>query len=261
VTDDPAFRQAGPDAPDATTARGGRLTPVSTRTSPPVIGISAYADQARWGVWDMRAVLVPERYVTSVEAAGGLALVIPPRSATDPRVLDRLDGLVLSGGPDVDPARFGQDPHPETLVKPERDAAEFALLAAALDRDVPVLGVCRGMQVMAVQGGGTLEQHLPDRHGEDRHRAGPGQLSEHAVTTQAGSRIRDLLGPTSVVNSYHHQGVADPGRYTVTGHADDGTIEVLELPDRRFVLGVQWHPEMSDDPTLFRALVAACGGS
>lgn len=223
----------------------------------PVIGISAYADEASWGVWRMRAVLVPERYATQVEAAGGLAVVVPHATALDPDVLDVLDGLLLAGGPDVDPVRFGAEPHPEVVVRPERDDAEFALLDQALGRDVPVLGICRGMQVMAVQAGGSLIQHLPDVHGEDRHRGGSGVFSEHVVHLQPGSLVHDLLGDELVVNSYHHQAVDDPGPLSVTGRADDGTIEVLELPGKRFALGVQWHPEALDDLRLFEALVAA----
>jgi putative glutamine amidotransferase len=223
----------------------------------PVIGISAYADEASWGVWRMRAVLVPERYATQVEQAGGLAVVVPHATALDPDLLDVLDGLLLAGGPDVDPVRFGAEPHPEVITRPARDDAEFALLGEALRRDVPVLGVCRGMQVMAVQAGGSLIQHLPDVHGEDRHRGGSGVFSEHVVHLQPGSLVHDLLGDELVVNSYHHQGVDDPGRLSVTGRADDGTIEVLELAGRRFALGVQWHPEAMDDLRLFEALVAA----
>lgn len=222
-----------------------------------MIGISGYADQARWGVWDMRAVLVPERYATQVEAAGGLAVVVPHASAMDPQLLDVLDGLLLAGGPDVDPVRFGADPHPEVVVRRDRDEAEFALLDEALRRDVPVLGVCRGMQVMAVQAGGTLVQHLPDLHGEDRHRGGSGVFSEHPVHVQAGSLAASLLGHELTVNSYHHQAVDDPGRLAVTGRADDGTIEVVELPTKRFALGVQWHPEAMEDLRLFEALVVA----
>lgn len=227
----------------------------------PVIGISAYADQAQWGVWDMRAVLVPERYATQVEAAGGLAVVVPHASALDPALMDVLDGLLLTGGPDVDPARFGAEAHPEVLVRPERDAAEFALLDEALRRDVPVLGICRGMQVMAVHLGGSLIQHLPDVHGEDRHRGGAGVYSEHLVHLQRGSLAHAILGDQLVVNSYHHQAVADPGPLHVTGRADDGTVEVVELPDRRFAVGVQWHPEALDDRRLFESLVRTAADS
>lgn len=222
-----------------------------------MIGITGYADQARWGVWDMRAVLVPERYATQVEAAGGLAVVVPHASALDPQLMDVLDGLLLAGGPDIDPSRFGAEPHPEIVVRHDRDEAEFAILDEALQRDVPVLGICRGMQVMAVHSGGSLIQHLPDVHGEDRHRGGTGVFSEHAVHLQPGSLVQSLLGDELAVNSYHHQGVDDPGALSVTGRADDGTIEVLELAGKRFALGVQWHPEAMDDLRLFSALVKA----
>jgi len=230
---------------------------MSTGPRRPVIGIAGYADEASWGVWRMRAVLVPERYATQVEAAGALAVVVPHASALDPSLMDVLDGLLLAGGPDVDPARFGAEPHPEILVRPERDDAEFALLDEALRRDLPVLGVCRGMQVMAVQAGGSLIQHLPDLHGEDRHRGAAGVFSEHPVHLEPGSLVHGLLGDELLVNSYHHQAVDDPGALTVTGRADDGTIESLEMPDKRFALGVQWHPEAMDDLRLFEALVAA----
>lgn len=205
----------------------------------------------------MRAVLVPERYTTQVEAAGGLALVVPHATAMDPQIMDVLDGLVLAGGPDVDPGRFGAQPHAEVVVRRDRDEAEFALLQQALHKDVPVLGICRGMQLMAVDAGGALVQHLPDLHGEDRHRGGAGVFSEHVVHLDKESVVGALLGPTYDVNSYHHQAVDDPGELTVTGRADDGTIEVLERRDRRFVVGVQWHPEAMDDLRLFEALVTA----
>ena len=224
----------------------------------PVIGISAYLETARWGVWDQPAVLVPATYVTKVEAAGGLALVVPPGTAADPQLLDLLDGIVLVGGADLDPGLYGQAPHETTTGwRPDRDTGELALLSGAWERDLPTLGICRGMQLMTVAAGGRLDQHLPDVVGHERHRPLPGVFGEHPVRLEPASGVGGILGPQATVRSYHHQGVADPGRLAVTGWADDDTIEVLEDPQRRFSIGVLWHPEAGDDPRLFEALVAA----
>lgn len=224
----------------------------------PVIGISAYREQARWGVWDMPAVLVPAGYVDKVGAAGGLPVVLPPSTSLDPQVLDLLDGLVLAGGADLDPEVYGETPHAETSGwRPDRDAGELAVLDGALARDVPVLGICRGLQIMTVHAGGRLEQHLPDVVGHERHRPEPGVFGEHSVRLATGATVQRVLGDTATVKSYHHQGVADTGTLTVTGWADDGTVEVVEVPGRRFAVGVLWHPEAGDDPRLFEALVAA----
>jgi putative glutamine amidotransferase len=226
--------------------------------SRPLIGITAYREQARWGVWDMPAVLVPAGYVDKVAAAGGLPVVLPPTTSLDPQVLDLVDGLVLAGGADLDPERYGEQPHPQTSGwRPDRDAGELAVLDGALARDVPVLGVCRGLQVMAVHAGGRLEQHLPDVVGHERHRPEPGVFGEHPVRLAAGSTAHEVLGESATVKSYHHQGVADAGTLTVTGWADDGTVEAVEVPGRRFAVGVLWHPEAGDDPRLFEALVTA----
>jgi len=224
----------------------------------PVIGISAYSEQARWGVWDMPAVLVPEGYVRQVERSGGLPVVLPPSAAVHPQLLDLLDGLILAGGADLDPALYGQGPHPETAgLRPDRDRAEQALLEGAMARDLPTLGICRGMQLLAVSHGGRLVQHLPDVVGHERHRPAPGVFGEHVVRLSAGSRAHQALGETAVVKSYHHQGVADAGSLEITGWADDDTIEVVEVSGKKFAVGVLWHPEAGDDPALFDALVSA----
>jgi putative glutamine amidotransferase len=221
----------------------------------PLIGITCYVEHAHWGTWDMSAALLPYRYVEQVSAAGALPVLLPPRTAEAVEVLDRLDGLVIAGGPDVDPARYGEKPHPETEgLRPDRDAGEFTILGEALRRDLPVLGICRGMQVMAVHAGGRLIQHMPDEVGHHGHRPGPGEYGTHGARFAPGSLVASLLGETTEVNSYHHQGVADPGTLTVTGWADDGSVETLEDPSRRFALGVQWHPEATRDNRLFLAL-------
>ncbi|MDG4808402.1 gamma-glutamyl-gamma-aminobutyrate hydrolase family protein [Micromonospora sp. WMMD1120] len=223
----------------------------------PLIGISAYVEPAGWAVWQgVRAVLLPEAYVRAVTAAGGRAVLLPPDDV-DGDVVGVLDGLLLAGGADVGPGRYGQPADPRTEDRPDRDAGELTLLAAALAADLPVLGVCRGMQLLAVAYGGSLHQHLPDVVGHDGHRPAPGVFGRHRVRFAAGSRAATVLAGIDEVNSYHHQAVADAGRLTVTGWAADGVVEVVEDPARRFVLGVQWHPENEPDPRPIAALVRA----
>jgi putative glutamine amidotransferase len=226
----------------------------------PVIGITSYVEQAKWGVWDLPAVLLPFRYVQQVEAAGARAVVIPPSSDGVEELVGRLDAIVFAGGADLDPGVYGEEPHPDTAgIRPERDAGEIPLMRAALDRDLPVLGICRGMQLMSVVAGGTLVQHLPDVVGHDDHRPSPGVYGLHDVRLAPGSRVQEILGDTVTVPSYHHQGLASAGSLTVTGWAADESPEAVEDPDRRFAVGVLWHPEAGDDPRLFDALVtAAC---
>ncbi|PSK67415.1 putative glutamine amidotransferase [Micromonospora sp. MH33] len=227
----------------------------------PVIGVTAYVEPAGWAVWrDVPAALVPQAYVRAVTAAGGRAVVLPPDD-TDADVLRVLDGLLLAGGADVGPERYGRPPDPRTESRPDRDAGEFALLTAALAADLPVLGVCRGMQLLAVAYGGTLHQHLPDVVGHDRHRPAPGAYGSHPVRFADGSLAGAVMAGVDRVNSYHHQGVADPGGLAVTGWADDGVVEAVEDPARRFLLGVQWHPENDVDPRPVAALVRAAAGA
>jgi putative glutamine amidotransferase len=227
----------------------------------PVVGITSYVEQARWGVWDIPAVVLPFRYVERVEAAGATAVVLPPAATSDAEVLDRLDAVVFAGGADLDPALYDQPAHEQTIgLRPERDAAEVPLMRAALDRDLPLLGICRGMQVLSVVSGGALEQHLPDVVGHEGHRPEPGVYGRHGVRLAPGSLAHRLLGDEVSVPSYHHQGLASAGSLTVTGWADDQSPEVVEDPTRRFALGVLWHPEAGDDLRLFEALVGAAKG-
>jgi putative glutamine amidotransferase len=224
----------------------------------PIIGITSYVEPASWGVWsDVPAALVPYAYVRLVTAAGGRAVVLPPDDA-DAGVLRGIDALVLAGGADLGPQLYGADPGPRTHSRPDRDAGELTLVKAALDADLPVLGVCRGMQLLAVACGGTLHQHLPDVVGHDKHRPAPGVYGAHGVRFTPGSLVADIMGGDEAeVNSYHHQGVADAGRLTVTAWADDGVIEAVEDPAKRFVLGMEWHPEECGDVRPFAALSAA----
>jgi len=229
----------------------------------PLIGISAYGEQARWGVWERPAVVLPRRYVDAVAAAGAIPVLLPPVPDIA-GALARLDGLLLSGGGDIDPARYGAPPSPHlTSVRAERDAAEFALLSAAVERRLPVLGICRGMQVINVARGGSLHQHLPDVVGHDGHAPVPGAFGEHEVQVAAGSRLSAILdsgGDLAIATpTHHHQAVDRLGAgLTATAWAGDGTIEAFEPVDAdAFLVAVQWHPEASDDGSLFRALVGA----
>ena len=225
-----------------------------------MVGITSYVEQARWGVWDQPAVVLPLSYVQRVEAAGARAVVVPPSPDGVDALAERLDGLVLAGGADLDPASYGEEPGAETVgLRPDRDAGEFPLLRAALERDLPVLGICRGMQLLAVASGGSLVQHLPDAVGHERHRPSPGVYGLHDVRLEPGSRVQGILGDQVSVPSYHHQGIASAGSLTVTGWADDETPEVVEDPDKAFAVGVLWHPEAGDDLRLFQALVLAAG--
>ncbi|MEP6796871.1 MAG: gamma-glutamyl-gamma-aminobutyrate hydrolase family protein [Lapillicoccus sp.] len=238
-------------------------TSASQGSPRPVIGITTYVEPASWAAWvDVPAALVPHAYVRQVEEAGGVALLVPPRGDADEafahEVLDRLVGLVLAGGADVEPRRYGAQRDPAVLmVRPDRDDLELLLARVSGVRRLPVLGICRGMQVMAVAAGGLLEQHLPDRAGTIGHLALPGAYTRHRVTTVEGTRVAEVLGTSVDVPSSHHQGVlAHPG-YRPAAWASDGTLEAMEDPEQPFRLAVQWHPEAGDDPRLFEALVAA----
>jgi putative glutamine amidotransferase len=223
----------------------------------PVIGITTYLTLARFGVWEDDAALIPAAYVRAVEAAGGRALLVPPSMEGIDETLGALDGLLFSGGSDLDPEIYGQQAHAETDgVVPERDRAELALLQAALERDMPVLAVCRGSQVLNVACGGDLVQHLPDVVGDEKHKHTPGVFADHDVDLVSGTRVQQILGDHAPVKSHHHQGYGQLGEgLREAARADDGTIEALEDPSRRFALGVLWHPEAGEDFALFEALV------
>ncbi len=230
----------------------------------PVIGLCTALERARWSVWDQQAVLLPRNYVDAVHRAGGIALLLPPDPAAvadpDP-LLDLLDGLLLAGGADMDPATYGGERHPETAgMVPERDAFELALAARAMERDLPFLGVCRGMQVMNVARGGTLAQHLPDDYGHGDHRRSLGSFddADHDVRLAAGSLAERVAGePVHPTKSHHHQGVQEIGAgLEVSGWATlDDLPEAIEAPGNRFALGVQWHPEADVASPMIAGLV------
>lgn len=227
----------------------------------PLIGISTYREPARWGTWDIPAVLLPAAYADAVAGAGGEPVLLPT-GATSPDVLARLDGLVLAGGADVEPARYGHSAGPQTtVVRPDRDAAELALLHAALDRDLPLLAVCRGMQLLNVVLGGDLVQHLPDVPGTGCHDPGAGLFQRRAMRIEPDSTLAGVLGTTAPGDCHHHQAlgrIAEGLRVTAWAE-DDAVVEGVELSGRRFCVGVQWHPEAGGDDRLFAAHVAAAG--
>lgn len=223
----------------------------------PVIGITTYLTRAAWGAWDMDAALVPANYVRAVVRAGGAPLLVPP-GADFETTLAIVDGLVFTGGSDIDPELYGADSHPETngIVR-ERDEFELALMKEALARDVPMLAICRGSQVLNVALGGGIEQHVPDRIGTDAHKETPGVFAEHDVDVVPETRLASILGDRHDVKSHHHQGFGELGAgLREAASAPDGTVEALEDPTRRFTLGVLWHPEAGADLALFEALVA-----
>ena len=184
-------------------------------------------------------------------------MIVPPSDDAIDETLDALDGIIFSGGSDLHPGLYEADPHPETVdVREERDHAEMALLRAALDRDLPVLAVCRGSQVLNVALGGDLDQHLPDTLGHDEHRPVKGEWADHHVRLEPESKVGGLLGERAPVKSHHHQGFGRIGQgLRESGWADDGTIEALEDPSKRFAVGVLWHPEEGEDLALFKGLV------
>jgi anthranilate synthase component 2/putative glutamine amidotransferase len=224
----------------------------------PVIGLSTYTETARMLVWEREFAMLHASYIAAVHRAGGIAVLLPPQDGGAEEVLSVIDGLVLAGGADVDPRRYRQAPdertsRPRTL----RDEWEFALARAALDRDLPLLAVCRGLQILNVALGGSLHQHLPDRTGHERHQPGPGTFGTVEVNLEPGTRTAALLGPRTRVSCYHHQALADLAPdLQVTGRADDGTVEAAEVAGKVFAVGVQWHPEEdSEDTRLFAGLV------
>lgn len=237
---------------------------VTAVEQPPRIGLTTYREPAAWGVWDEPADLLPASYADAIASAGGVTLLLP--SASDDvqtaavAVLDGLHGLALAGGADVDPARYRATRDVHTgVARADRDAWELTLTRVALERAMPVLAICRGMQVLNVALGGDLVQHLPDVVGHDGHSQVVGQHGRHDVRLARGSRLGRLLGEGTPVATYHHQAVDRLGAGLVaTGWAADGTVEALEHADAAWVVGVQWHPEVHDGGALFAGFVAAC---
>lgn len=227
----------------------------------PLIGLTTYREPARWGVWDTSADLLPTTYARAVEAVGGVPVMLPPTTPYDAAagaVVGRLDALVVTGGADVNPERYGAQPHPATGTwRDDRDAWELALLDAAQERDLPVLGVCRGMQVMATHAGGVLDQHVPDVVQHSGHDPGGDAFGTIAVSIEPGSRLASMVEPRLSVHCHHHQAVRTHPGFAAAAWSEDGLLEAMEAPGERLCLAVQWHPEMAADAGLFAGLVAA----
>ena len=240
------------------------MQPSEPTPAMPRIGLTTYRDQAAWGVWNEPADLLPTNYADSVAAAGGVPLLLPPvmpdSLAAAEAALDGLHGVVISGGADVDPSRYGATRDPQTgPARPDRDAWELNLARLALRRGMPLLAICRGMQVLNVALGGTLVQHLPDAVGSQVHCPTPGVHGRHEVNLMAGTVIQSVFGDHATGATYHHQGVDRLGDGLVaTGWASDGVVEAVELAGAAWVVGVQWHPEVVAGAPLFRAFVEAC---
>ena len=238
--------------------------PSKPSETPVIIGLTTYLEQAQSGVWNVPASFLPKVYFEAVYRAGGIAVLLPPQpvdAAAAQRVIAGLDGLIITGGKDVDPSRYGQEPHPATdEPRRDRDEWEDALLTAAIDEGLPFLGICRGAQLLNVALGGTLHQHLPDVVGSLRYSQGGGMFARNEVDVEPASTLHDLLGDSLAVKSYHHQAIdrVAPG-LVVTARTDDGTIQAVELEGDAFGVAVQWHPEedAAEDARLFEGLVEA----
>ena len=233
---------------------------MASNGSSPLIGLTTYVEPARHGVWDDVSALLPMTYVSAVIRAGGTPVLLPPSPSEPASVLDALAGLIVTGGPDVDPARYGAEAHPTTDdPRTERDAWELGCVVAALNRDLPLLAICRGLQVLNTALGGTLHQHLPDVLGSDIHRVLPGQMSANSFRVEADSKLATILGAHPEGLCHHHQAIDRLGRsLRAVAFAPDGTVEAVEVEGQRFAIGVQWHPE--DDPSddrIVKALVEA----
>jgi putative glutamine amidotransferase len=225
----------------------------------PLIAVTGSDQAARWGAWDEVATLVPSAYMRAVKEAGGVPAVVAPTAEAD-EIAARVDGVVLTGGGDVDPALYGEQPHPQTQQPdPERDTFEMSLIDACTSRGVPVLAVCRGLQVVNVARGGTLFQHLPDTVGTSVHLPTPGSFGRHWVQVEPTSHLGRIVGRERLeVPTHHHQGIDKIGKNLLpTAWAEDGIVEAAEDPDLEFLVAVQWHPEAGGDRRLFEALVAA----
>jgi putative glutamine amidotransferase len=229
----------------------------------PVIGLTTYLEQSKQGVWDVRAAFLPQQYFDAVTASGGIVVLLPPQPVPDAAaaaVLDGLDGLILTGGLDVQPELYGAERHPLTdPARPDRDAWELALFRGADERRMPVLASCRGLQLVNVARGGTLYQHLPDDLGTDRYRIGGGVFATNDVAVDEGTRLAELVGTENLrVHSYHHQGIDRLGDGLVaSARTDDGLVQAIESDGETYLVGVQWHPEEnSEDRRLFEGLVA-----
>lgn len=228
-------------------------------TRPPLIGISAYSETVAWDAWTLPSILIPRAYTDAVLRVGGQPVLIPPGPEAAESLIGRLNGLILSGGPDLSSSLYGVLPDPHTgEPQSDRDSAELALAKTAVEKDIPVLGICRGMQVLNVALGGDLVQHLPNVVKHERHGGGPGSFSKHRVTLKADSILGGALGSNLEVSSHHHQAPGHLGDgLKAVAWAEDETVEAIELNNHRYCVGVLWHPEIDEDDALFSTHISA----
>ena len=234
---------------------------MSKQARAPVIGITACKRDSTFGPWNIEAVILPSTYTNIIEEAGGQPILLPPGCCSSN--LDFLDGLVVAGGPDIHPSLYGQEPSEHVyLAHQDQDDSESSLIKAALERDIPLLGICRGMQLMCVLHGGSMHQHLPETPGFEEHGGWNGEVTEHGVSIIEGSHLHAIMGAEIIANSTHHQGVSNAGSLQISAYSKhDNLIEGVERNDKRFCIGVQWHPERIGHLGLYRALVEAARGS
>lgn len=227
----------------------------------PIIGITCCMREARYSDFVRHAAILPSAYISMVDKAGGVPMIIPPAGDMT-SLLDSIDGLIVSGGPDISPANYNEEPGPMTTeFYPEQDYSEMGLIERALERDMPLLGICRGMQILSVAHGGRMHQHLDTTPGHEGHGGFFGKSTEHGVVLEGDSQLASIMGDSFIVNSLHHQGVSDSGSLDVSARADhDGLIEGVERKDKKFCIGVQWHPERKGHDLLFSALIKAARG-
>ena len=234
---------------------------MSKQARAPVIGVTACKRDSTFGPWNIEAVILPSTYTNIIEEAGGQPILLPPGCCSSN--LDFLDGLVVAGGPDIHPSLYGQEPSEHVyLAHQDQDDSESSLIKAALERDIPLLGICRGMQLMCVLHGGSMHQHLPETPGFEEHGGWNGEVTEHGVSIIEGSHLHAIMGAEIIANSTHHQGVSNAGSLQISAYSKhDNLIEGGERNDKRFCIGVQWHPERIGHLGLYRALVEAARGS
>ena len=225
--------------------------------SAPVIGVTTSVNVRDYETPEQAVVMLPANYPVAIRKAGGIPILLTEGDNVE-SLLDRLDGIIIAGGRDIDPSRYGEEPHERTNdIRPEQDSWESSLIASAIERDLPMLCVCRGHQLLSVERGGRLHQHLPETPGHQKHGASAGNWSHHPVKIEESSLLASVIGTDTIANSGHHQGVADVGDLTVVARTEDGLIEAVELPDASFLLSMQWHPEMIDQTKVFDALIEA----
>ena len=223
----------------------------------PIIGVTTSINLRDYETPEQAVVMLPANYPNAIRKAGGIPVLLTEGDDVV-TLLDRLDGIIIAGGRDIDPARYGEEPNEKTTnLRPEQDSWEASLITSAIERDLPMLCVCRGHQLLSIERGGSLHQHLPETPGHENHGATAGDWSDHPVQIKESSLLASVIGTETMANSGHHQGVADAGDLTVVARTDDGLIEAVELPGASFLLSMQWHPEMIDQTKVFDALIEA----